>query len=225
MSSKELKQFAAVVRPFVKNSKKIVREVRRVSKKQGKAPDWPWNRFVHAFASNGGAWYWDENVRLKLSQQYSWRVISALPAARRKARLFEATNPLRRKRLAPKFEEVFLIIKQSGGPAAIKRKYNTLGTAKERLEFWKEFPGIGNKYAREIPMRSYDPFFIDKHFAVDARLRAILKIIFKDKLGYAAAEAFFISAAKKLKISCWELDTVLFEKSNKIKAKLMKQMH
>lgn len=118
--------------------------------------DWPWNRFVHAFATNGGSRHWEEQIEPDLNR-YTWRALTRLSPNARKKRLEQATNPRRRKKngrpwLAACFEETFVRVRRAGGPRALKKKYEAIQSPRERIEFWKDFPGIGNKYAREIPM-------------------------------------------------------------------------
>jgi hypothetical protein len=219
MTSKQVKRLAGVVRSFLDNSKREIEGVRCYSQEQGRAPDWPWNRFVHAFASNGGTWYWEDEVYPNY-EQYSWATVESLTDHERKKRLADATNPLRRKRFSPFFEQVFQRIRKAGGPKAVKKEYNAISTAEARIAYWKEFPGIGDKYSREIPMRSYDPFFLNDHFAVDARLRSILKKLFDIPPNYRSAESFFVSVARELKTDCWTLDTVLYDHYKDIEAEL-----
>src|SRR5580704_1917058 len=183
MNSEKIKRFAAIIRPFLDNSESHIEEVRRISKKQGSARDWPWNRFVHAFASNGGSKHWDDKIKPNY-KKYAWAAIESLSGHERKKRLEYATNPRRRTRngerwLSRSFEQVFQRVRKAGGPKAIKKEYNAITKSEGRIAYWKQFPGIGDKYAREIPMRSYDPFFLKDRFAVDARLRRLLKIMFK----------------------------------------------
>jgi hypothetical protein len=117
-------------------------------------------------------------------------------------------------------KQVYEILKEKGGPSTIREDYEPIGNSRRRIEYWKAYPGIGNKYAREIPMRSYDAHFIDDHFPIDARFRKLLKSVFSAKhVPYDTAEAFFVAVSKKLKMKCWDLDTVLFEHSAEIKRK------
>ena len=207
------KQFAKAVRPYIVKSD--IEGVRRYAIKQGKAPDWPWNRFVHAFASNGGNWHWDENIYPHL-KNYRWERIAKLPSDQRKKELEYATNP--RWRHNRYFEQVYAVVKKKGGPTAIKREYEGIKNSRGRIEYWKSFPGIGDKYSREIPLRSYDPHFLDDHFAIDAQLRKLLNVVFPGKhIAYGAGEAFFVAVAKSLDIKCWDLDTVLFDWADEIK--------
>ena len=220
MATKELLGFVAAVRPFIKASEKDVKRVRAYAKQQGRSIDWPWNRFVHAFATNGGVRHYENNIEEFVSTTYGWAAIARAKPAERKRRLKEATNP--RWRYRNQFEKVFQRFKKAGGPSAIKKEYYALRTPQERIAFWKGFEGIGDKYAREIPMRSYDPMFVT-HFAVDARLRTFLAILFGKVPNYNASEEFFRAAAKELGVSCWALDTILFNNDKAISRDLRRR--
>jgi hypothetical protein len=135
--AKKVKQFAATVRPYIKESD--LEGVRRYSKRQGKSPDWPWNRFVHEFASNGGNWHFDKNICPNF-EKYNWQNISRLTNSERKKTLEYITNP--RRRHAGHFERLFQVVKKKGGPAVIKREYNAINDSKGRIAYWKKsFPG------------------------------------------------------------------------------------
>ena len=92
LNSKKVSLVAAAVRPFIKPSQKSLRNVRRYSKRNRKAKDWPWNRIVHAFASNGGAYHWTEKIEPSLAS-YSWNALVKLTPIQRRRRLSDATNP------------------------------------------------------------------------------------------------------------------------------------
>jgi hypothetical protein len=85
-----VERFAEAVRPHIKESE--IEKVRQYSIKQGNAPDWPWNRFVHAFASMGGNRHWDENIYPNL-EDYSWASVERLPSRERNELFENVTNP------------------------------------------------------------------------------------------------------------------------------------
>lgn len=69
-------------------------------------------------------------------------------------------------------------------------------------------------------MRSYDPYFLDGRFAVDNNLKRLLKAARVNVSNYYESEAFFVAVAKKLKIKCWDLDTILFNHYDQIEKTL-----
>jgi hypothetical protein len=216
MSKKAAKRFAEKVKPLLKRSKEDVKFVRSYSKRQRKSPDWPWNRFLHAIGTNGGVKRWEEEVEPRIDDgEFRWREIERFSSGRRKALFGEVPNPRWRAKLSIALEEIFQRIKKAGGPAAIRNEYKHIKSVEEAIQYWKSWPGIGNKYAREIPMRSYDPLF-RKHFALDHRLKTLLKRNFKNRFSYAEGETFLKKVAKELQTDCWTLDTVLFQNYKKL---------
>lgn len=112
----------------------------------------------------------------------------------------------------------YKLIQEKGGVLEAKQEYLTQPDKKEKMRFWKAFHGIGDKYARNIPMDLYDEHFRDE-VALDARLIGIAC-----KLGFTDSEArsydvmtpFFREVAVacnmkiEMKIELWDIDRVLY---------------
>lgn len=77
------------------------------------------------------------------------------------------------------------------------------------IEFLDDFPGIGQKYARDIMMDCYHPFFNDK-VALDSRIRSISIELGLDLKKYSEHEKFYLNIAREAGIEGWELDRLIY---------------
>ena len=215
--TKAVERFATKVTPLLQESQTDIDRARRWAKQQRKSKDWPWNRFLHALASNGKSAHWDYNIGPRVEcGELRWSAIMRLDSAKRRTLFAEVTNPRRRKHLRGALDSIFQRMKLAGGPTGISREYGVIKSAEDAIKYWKSFPGIGDKYAREIPMGSYDPLFRDT-FALDARLRALLKQNFKEQFSYNEGVDFLQKVARRLNCDCWSLDRFLYEQYDELK--------
>jgi hypothetical protein len=83
----------------------------------------------------------------------------------------------------------------------------------------KKFPGIGDKYARNIMMDVYHPDFRDS-IAVDARINAISNALGLSFASYRDHEAFYLDVAKEAGLNGWELDRLLFNFRTEVESRL-----
>ncbi len=224
--NEKVAHFAKVIRPFLKKYSNDVKAARKWAERQGRRRDRPWMGFIVAFATNGGVRHWIKQVG-PTQERYAWNAIVRLSARQRRERLIEATNPRRRwkwnkkkKELwyPKKLETCFKEFKKAGGPKGIRKQYRAKKPGAERIAYLKKFEGIGDKYARDIPMDSYDALFRN-YIALDWRLKKLLLFAFPKRLNYNDGEEFYRQVAHKLKIDCWTLDRTLFHGYKEINRK------
>lgn len=96
-----------------------------------------------------------------------------------------------------------------GGLNAVKEKALEQRGTKFKIEFMKQFDGIGEKYARNIWMDVYHPDF-HNNIAVDIRIKSITKALGYEFFNYTDEENFYISIAKEANLNGWELDRLLY---------------
>lgn len=96
-----------------------------------------------------------------------------------------------------------------GGPAAAKLELQSREGRSGKIEFWREFDGIGEKYSRNIMMDVYHPEFRNS-IAVDSRIKKISKALGLSFKNYDDAERFFLSVAQQVGIEGWELDRIMY---------------
>jgi endonuclease III len=96
-----------------------------------------------------------------------------------------------------------------GGPTAAKLELLNREGRAGKIDSWREFDGIGEKYSRNIMMDVYHPEFRNS-IAVDARIKKISKALGLSFKNYDDAEQFFLSAAQQAGIEGWELDRIMY---------------
>ncbi|HLB48414.1 MAG TPA: hypothetical protein VI793_20760 [Anaerolineales bacterium] len=100
-------------------------------------------------------------------------------------------------------------IEGMGGLLAAKKKLLNQAGRDKKIAFLDDFPGIGNKYARNLMMDVYHKDFRDS-IAIDSRIEKI-----SEKLGlsfdnYEDEEQFFLAAAHEANLEGWELDRLMY---------------
>lgn len=190
---------------------------RAAAKQWGNAVDWPWNAFVLSFATHGGSRHWEDTVEPKYDERYSWAALGEVSPEERVERIMEIANPRFRKKLGVHLLENYERFRREGGPEAIRKEYFSKNTIEDRMEYLKTFKEIGPKYSRNIPMDSYDPMLGD-HFAIDSRISELLPMLgYTGGNAYTEQEKFLNHLAKKLEVSSWTLDRLLYSYHKEIK--------
>jgi hypothetical protein len=218
------RQLADILRPILDSYSNEIKKARNVAKANGKQPDWLWNGLISAFATNGGSNHYKNQIRPH-RDLYRWEAIERLSDAKRGERLRTVVNPRWREKrdgtpwYSAHLEQAFQRFKSAGGPEAILKEYKRCKKAPERILYLMSFKGIGQKYARDIPMDAYDTLFA-KHFAVDARLKSILRRTGSYASRYEANEKYLQAVAQYLKVDCWDLDRTLYERRDEVMKKL-----
>lgn len=106
-----------------------------------------------------------------------------------------------------------------GGLDSAQQKFEARDGKEAKMDFLREFKGVGDKYARNIGMDIFHPDFQDT-IALDSRIRGI-----SDELGvefdsYEQHEQFYISVAERLGITAWELDRILYRYTDEVTANI-----
>ena len=96
-----------------------------------------------------------------------------------------------------------------GGLASAKNALMSCKGREAKIAFLKTFPGIGDKYARNIMMDVYHEDFRDS-IAVDARIKSLSQAIGLSFPSYAHHEQFYLSVARGAGLNGWELDRLIF---------------
>jgi thermostable 8-oxoguanine DNA glycosylase len=107
--------------------------------------------------------------------------------------------------LSSAFDRIVAMGGLSGAKEELQRRDGRVG----KIQFWREFDGIGEKFSRNIMMDVYDPEFGDS-IAVDVRIKKISKALGLSFKKYNDAEQFFLSVAHLVGIEGWELDRMMY---------------
>lgn len=111
------------------------------------------------------------------------------------------------------------MFRKAGGPTTIRNQYRKLQTAEERIEFLKKVPGIGQKYARNIAMEVCDEL-VCNHFALDYRLKTLIRPFLRRNFSYREGEEFLRSVAARLHVDARTLDRTLYRNYDELKERL-----
>jgi hypothetical protein len=131
--------------------------------------------------------------------------------ADRQSLFYGLPNPRFRTKVEDYIEASYQSIKSAGGPTAVHYKYSKLTDADACIAFFKEFQGIGEKYARNMPMDIHD-HRVRNHFALDHRLKTILINITGRQLTYQDGEEVLRFIASTLNVDGWTFDRVLYRR-------------
>ncbi|MGA1798684.1 hypothetical protein VH567_07875 [Sphingomonas sp. 4RDLI-65] len=180
----------------------------------GEQEDWPWIGFVMSCATYGGSKNWSNNVEPRISL-FEWAAVNALSDDERQALFLTVPNPRFLTRTANNLEKIYQSIKNDGGPKVVRERFASLQSAEALIAALKTYPGIGDKYARNMPMDVYHPL-VQTHFAFDHRLNAVIQTVIGGLPPYEVREAMMGRVATEIGIDAWDLDRVLYSRHTEI---------
>lgn len=186
-------------------------------------PDFIWHYFLVSMATWGGSLGARELIRNGDNYRLvDYDNLSKLNSQQRQDQITKACHQagLRYPNVKAKcIAECFDQVAEMGGPEAAK----TLLLAREgkegKMQFLRQLPGIGPKYAWNIMMDVYHPEFREC-IAIDTRIKAITKALGLHFDGYKEHEDFYLSVASGAGIEGWELDRLLYGLRERIEKKI-----
>lgn len=106
-------------------------------------------------------------------------------------------------------------IESMGGLEAAQEEFESKNGKEAKMEFLKQFKGIGDKYARNIGMDLFHPDFRDT-IALDTRIGNVTDELDIEFESYEEEEEFYVSVADRLGITPWELDRLLYRYTDEV---------
>ena len=103
----------------------------------------------------------------------------------------------------------FSKLEAEGGYLQAKHLLLAQEGTKAKIKYLKSFPGIGEKYARNMMMDVYHPDFRDS-IAVDGRIKSILDELGVNLRTYIEQETFLLEVAHLADLNGWELDRLMY---------------
>lgn len=100
-------------------------------------------------------------------------------------------------------------VREIGGPRVARDRLLSLEGREAKIAFLKSFPGIGDKYSRNIMMDVYHEDFRDS-IAVDVRIQNVSEAFGFTFSSYSAHETFYLSIAADAGLNGWELDRLMY---------------
>jgi hypothetical protein len=149
-------------------------------------------------------------------RKVAWATVKALPRSERLSHmhsaLSDATVRMPEQKARWLIDNFDTIERMGGIAAALKQKRNLKGRA-EKLTFFRQFLGIGDKYGPNIWMDLCDPDFHNA-IAIDVRLKKIYELLGIPTDDYERAEQAMLEIAREAGLTGWDLDRLLFHFSD-----------
>ncbi len=210
-----LHELAAEHSAWLANAKANARDLER--------PDFLWHYLLQSFSTMGRSSGWDGLIGT--TANYSRVTYEALEALDPTARAAQVAEVCRRAKIRmPSVKAGYILgcferVRRLGGLAAAKAQLLAQPGRAGKIRFLKSFPGIGDKYARNMMMDVYHPDFRDS-IAIDVRIASISAQLGLTFSGYADHEAFYLSVADRAGLNGWELDRLLYEHREEVARRL-----
>jgi len=106
-------------------------------------------------------------------------------------------------------------IESIGGLDAAQQEFESKNGKDAKMEFLKQFKGIGDKYSRNIGMDLFHPDFRNT-VALDTRIRNVTDELDIEFDSYEQEEEFYIVVADRLGVTPWELDRILYRYTDEV---------
>ena len=175
--------------------------------------DFVWHYLLQCFSTLGGSSGWQGLIATKTN--YDRITFDALLAQTSERRLPHAAGVLRDAGVRyPDRKAGFVVgcfdrIVSLGGLVATKEALESNNGREAKIRFLKLFPGIGDKYARNMLMDVYHPDFRDS-IAIDSRIQKISDAWSLSFSDYHEHECFYLSVASSAGLNGWELDRLMY---------------
>lgn len=191
---------------------------------QIKRPDFLWHYLLQSFSTMGRSTGW--NGLIGTPENYSritFDVLEKLTPEQRENQVHEVCRAAKIR--MPDKKAGFILgcfdrIQMLGGLSEAKSMLlSRTGSAKKKA-FLMEFPGIGEKYARNIMMDVYHEDFHNS-IAIDVRIKAISTLLGLTLNSYNEHEKFYLDVAQTAGINGWEMDRILYNWNDQVKQQLL----
>lgn len=106
-------------------------------------------------------------------------------------------------------------VESMGGLDAAQEEFESRDGKEAKMDFLKQFKGIGDKYARNIGMDLFHPDFRDT-IALDTRIENVTDELDIEFESYEQEEEFYVAVADRLGITPWELDRILYRYTDEV---------
>lgn len=177
-------------------------------------PDFLWHYLLQSFSTMGRSGGW--HGLINNADNYAKVNYDRLKQLKPKKRIVELHKILSGAGVRwPSRKAIFISqcldrIESMGGLSAATQSLLAQAGREQKIAFLDQFPGIGDKYARNLMMDVYHKDFRDS-IAIDSRIRQISKKLGMAFNSYAEVEQFFLDAAHNAKLTGWELDRLMYK--------------
>lgn len=148
-----------------------------------------------------------------LYREVSFAVLEGLTEAGREKKLertLSRATVLWSRKKAVWLNRNFERIQELGGVHRANQQALALPDRTAKMQFMRQFSGIGEKYARDVWMDIHDPHFRDT-IALDVNVKKITAALGYSFGSYEEEERFFRKIAQKAERELWEADRLLYQ--------------
>jgi len=177
-------------------------------------PDFLWHALLQSFATMGRTAGQVGLIRNQSNySRVTYEALAALAPEARATQVREVCVAAKVRMPGKKAEYIlgcFDLVEGMGGPAKAKEALIAMRGHSEKEAFLRTFPGIGEKYARNIMMDVYHEEFRDS-IAIDIRIKRISEALgVSFRRSYPEHEAFYLEVARAAGLNGWEVDRLLY---------------
>lgn len=175
--------------------------------------EWLWQALLQSYATKGGSAGWDRLLGDRSrAERLGYDRLAALSPEYRAREITEvvATSGVRwPNRKAKETADAFECLVSWGGPSDARDHLFALSSLQERLNFLRQFHGIGDKYSRNILMDVFHPDARDV-IAIDQRIERVCSAHGLNFPDYESQERFLLAVAHAAGLCGWELDRLMY---------------
>ena len=180
---------------------------------QWNRPDWLWWALLLSFSTMGnarGARLIRDNTLYQLVTYDALSKLSDTDRERVQSETLHKASVRMPDKKAAWLRENCRIIAEMGGPELAKQHLDALAGRDKKIEWLRQFHGIGPKYSRNMMMDTYQPDFRES-IAIDSRIGSVSTKLGLSFANYLETERFYVDAAHDAGIEGWELDRLMYK--------------
>ena len=176
-------------------------------------PDFVWHYLLQSFSTMGRAAGWQGLIGNQDNyNKITYEALRRLSVAERSVVVAQTCRDARVR--MPGMKAKFILrcydqINELGGPDAAKAALFAIPGRNGKINYLRQFHGIGPKYARNMMMDVYQEDFRES-IAIDTRIQSISRALGVNFDRYADHEDFYLDVAHMAGINGWELDRLMF---------------
>lgn len=186
-------------------------------------PDFLWHYLLQSFSTMGRSSGWYGLIGNKNNyNRVTFEAIKGIPAENRQTEVSKVCRTARIRMPDKKAQYIigcFKYVTELGGPVAAKAALLSKRGRDAKIQFLKAFPGIGDKYARNIMMDVYHDDFRDS-IAIDTRIKSVTEKLGLTFRTYSEHEEFYLEVASQAGVNGWELDRIIYNYQTEVENNL-----
>ena len=219
--SKTRRSLANVARALALEKKFELEEMKACERHLDR-PDFLWHILIQSFGTMGRAKAWANLSKPENYDRLKYDSLAVLSDSQRLSfaeRVFRDAKVRMPSKKAKYIVGCFERVSELGGPEPAKNELLRQSGRDAKIRFLKTFPGIGDKYARNILMDVYHSDFRDC-IAIDARIKGISKKLGLEFGTYLEHEQFYLAVARDAGLNGWELDRLIFNFTHEFSSRI-----